>query len=175
VAFLPAVIAAVAPYAAAAGAAATVYSGVKQSQAADYNAQVQRNEQRLATDQAAAQSNLVLRQSREQLGRQAAAFGSAGVGYGGSSEGALDASAINGELDVLNTRYKGQIAGYGYGVQASIDQQEGKTALASSGLMAGAALLKGANSAYSSNIQRQRITSGQETPAQQSGLTTPGS
>jgi hypothetical protein len=137
-AFLPAVL----PYVAA-GATALGY--VKQSNAATFNSEVAKNEQNLSINQANAQEGMVRRNSREQLGKQAAAFGAAGVGYGGSSETSLDQSAVNQELDALNTRYKGAVTGYGYGVQSGVDQQNARQY----GLMAGAALLKGAGSNYS--------------------------
>jgi hypothetical protein len=136
-AFLPAVL----PYVAA---GATAVSYAQKSNADTFNAQVAQNESKLSVDQANAQEGLVRRASREALGKQAAAFGAAGVGYGGSSEVSLDQSAINQELDALNTRYKGSITGYGYRVQSGIDQSNAKQA----GLMAGAALLKGYGQNY---------------------------
>lgn len=153
-AFLPAII----PYIAA-GAAA--YRGVKQSQADTYNAKVMGQEQANTVNQANAQEGLVRRNSREMLGRQSAAFGAAGVGYGGSSEGALDQSAVNQELDALNTRYKGSITGWGYGAQSQIDQSKAS----GDGLMAGAALLKGLGPTYTFNPQ---------SPGQAAGTTIPG-
>lgn len=132
-------VAALAPYLAAAG---TAYAGYQKYQADQYNAKVMGNEQRIAVDQSAAQEGLVRRNSREQLGRQAAAFGGAGVGYGGSSEGALDQSAVNQELDALNTRYKGAITGYGYGVQSNILNRQANEEGISSILMAGGQALK---------------------------------
>jgi hypothetical protein len=137
-AFLPALL----PFAAAASSA---YGAAKQSQASDYNAKVDANERDLSIDQANAQEGMVRRQGREALGRQAAAFGAAGVGYGGSSETALDQSSINQEMDALSTRYKGAITGYGYGVESGIQKDQAK----GYGLMAGAALLKGLGSNYS--------------------------
>jgi hypothetical protein len=151
-------VAALAPYLAAAGAA---YQGIQAHNASVYNAEVMSQEQRNTVNQAAAQEGLVRRNSREMIGRQAAAFGAAGVGYGGSSETALDQSAVNQELDALNTRYKGAITGWGYGAQSQIDQSQAK----SQGLMAGAALLKGLGPTYTFG--------GNKTPAQQSGLTSP--
>lgn len=153
-AFLPAML----PYA---SAAASAVGAIKQSQAADFNAKVDQNEANLSVDQANAQEGMVRRQGREALGRQAAAFGAAGVGYGGSSETALDQSAVNSELDALSTRYKGAITGYGYNVEAGIQKSNANNY----GLMAGAALLKGFGSNYSYTPQ---------TPSQQSGVTTPG-
>lgn len=137
-AFLPAVL----PYLAA---GATAYGYAKQSQASDYNARVDANERDLSINQANAQEGQVRRAGREALDRQSAAFGAAGVGYGGSSKGALDQSAINQETDALNTRYKGAITGYGYGVESGIARGQAKDY----GVMAGAALLKGLGSNYS--------------------------
>src|SRR5271154_7526323 len=115
---------------------AAAYQGIQKSQSDTYNAKVAAGQQSNAINESNAQANLVQRNSREQLGKQAAAFGAAGVGYGGSSETSLDQSAVNQELDALNTRYKGAITGYGYGVQSNIDQQNSSQY----GLMAGAAL-----------------------------------
>jgi hypothetical protein len=129
------------PYLAAAGSA---IGYAKSSQAADFNSKVAQGESNLSIDQANAQEGMVRRSSREALGRQAAAFGGAGVGYGGSSETSLDQSAVNQELDALNTRYKGSITGYGYRVQSGIDQGNSKQYA----LMAGSALLKGLGSNY---------------------------
>lgn len=137
-AFLPAIL----PYLAA-GASAAGYA--RQSDAAAYSSKIAANEKNVSIDQANAQEGIQRRIGRESLDRQSAAFGAAGVGYGGSSETALDQSSINQELDALNTRYKGATTGYGYGVQSGLDASESK----GYGLMAGAALLKGLGSNYS--------------------------
>lgn len=147
-------VGALAPYLAAAGA---VVQGVQQKNAADYNAKVAGQEQNASINQANAQEGMVRRASRESLGKQAAAFGAAGVGYGGSSEGALDQSAVNEEWDALNTRYKGQTTGYGYGVQASIDRSEGST-------LAGNALLKGLGSYYAYQPKSAAAMAGLQVP-----------
>jgi hypothetical protein len=124
--------------------ASAVYGAAQKAQTTKYNAQVAQNEANTAVNQGGAQENLVLRQGRQQLGRQAAAFGAAGVGYGGSSETALDDSAVNNELDALNTKYRGALTGYGYGVEAQNYQNQGQQ----QSLLAGAALLKGIGSNY---------------------------
>ena len=159
--------AAIIPYLAAAGAA---YQGIQASQASAYNAAVAKQEQGNAVNQANAQEGLVRRNSREMLGRQAAAFGAAGVGYGGSSETALDQSAVNQELDALNTRYRGAITGWGYGTQAQLDMSMSKQEGGAGALLAGASALKGSGTNYSfapqSNAQAAGLTSA--TPA--SGL-----
>jgi hypothetical protein len=136
--------------------AAQAYSSVKQSQAETYNSQVQQGQANLSVNQANAQEGIVRRASREQLGRQAAAFGAAGVGYGGSSGTALDQSAINQEMDALNSRYKGAITAYGYRTQSGIDQSTANQY----GMTAGAALLKGFGSNYTYTPQPSSAQAG---------------
>lgn len=139
-------------------AAATAYSAYSKGQADKYNSQVEKGEQSASINQSNAEEGMVRRSGREAEGRQAAAFGSAGVGYGGSSAGALDQTAVNEEMDALNTRYKGNFTGYGYGVQSNLDKQQGNQ----QNVLAGAALLKGLGSSYNYS------------PAAQAGLSTPG-
>lgn len=124
----------------------SVYQGYQQYKTGQYNAAVDKNEANAAINQSAAQAAVVQRQGREALGRQAAAFGAAGVGYGGSSLDALKQSAINSEMDVLNTRYKGAITAYGYDVRASQEKQAGTNAL----LLAGGKALAGVYGSYGS-------------------------
>jgi hypothetical protein len=140
-AFLAAIPAA-AWLAAGASAIPAVVSGIQKSQADKFNADVMANEKSAAANQANAQEGIVRRQSREMLGRQAAAFGGAGVGYGGSSATALDQSAINQELDALNTRYKGTITGYGYGVQSGVLKRQASDDMTSGVLLAGGQALR---------------------------------
>jgi hypothetical protein len=64
------------------------------------------------------------------------------VGYGGSSEVALDQSTINSELDALNTRYHGSITGYGYGVESGILNTQASQQNTASALMAGGQALR---------------------------------
>jgi hypothetical protein len=133
--FLPAL-------AAVATVAGTAVAAGQKSQADNYNSQVMAGEQRVNVDEANAQANLTLRAGRQALGKQRAAFGSAAVGYGGSSEAALDQSAINQELDALNTRYRGTITGYGYGVQSQILKSEANQQETAGALLAGGQALK---------------------------------
>jgi hypothetical protein len=154
--------AALVPYLAAAGA---VYQGVTSSVNSRYNADVMAQQRENAVNQANAQEGLVRRNSREMLDRQSAAFGAAGVGYGGSSETSLEQSAVNQELDALNTRYRGAITGWGYGAESGILRSQSNEEAAATPLLAGAALLKNLPS-YSTSPPPL---------SQQSGLATPGS
>jgi hypothetical protein len=152
-------LAAALPYLSAAGAA---YGAVKQSNADSYNAAAKANEAKISLAQGTAASNQVVRQGRQALGRQAAAFGGAGVGYGGSSEVALDQTAINSEMDALNTRYKGTLTAYGYQTESSLDKSNETSDLVSGGLLAGQQYIK--------NMPRSYTFGGNATPAQQAGL-----
>jgi hypothetical protein len=125
-------------------AVAAAYGAVQKAQTDKYNAQVAQNEANTAVNQGGAQEGMVLRAGRQQLGRQATAFGAAGVGYGGSSERALDQSAVNEEYDALNTKYRGVLTGYGYSTEAQQLRSQGNQ----ESLLAGAALLKGIGSNY---------------------------
>jgi hypothetical protein len=125
-----------------AGTAATVGQGVQQQQATQYNAATMANEGKAAVDQSNAQANQVLRQGRAAVGREAAAFGGAGVGYGGSSLTSMDQSAVNNELDALNTRYKGSFSAYGYNTQSSILRSQAGQEGTATALLAGGQALK---------------------------------
>jgi hypothetical protein len=129
-------------------AASAAYSGARQSEADKFNAGVMANEQRAAVNQGVAQENLVRRASREQLGKQSAAFAGAGVGTTGSSAVALRQSAVNQELDALNTRYKAAFTGYGYGVESQILRRQADESLESGGLLAGARALSAMSGNY---------------------------
>lgn len=155
-------LAAALPYLSAAGAA---YGAVKQSNADSFNAKAKANEQLVSEQQGNAAANMVERQGRQALGKQAAAFGAAGVGYGGASEIALDQTAINSEMDALNTRYKGTLTGYGYGVEAGLDKSQSTSDLISGGLLAGQSYIK--------NMPRSYTFGGNQSPAQMAGLPAP--
>ena len=103
--------------------AGAVQQGVAKKQASDFNAKVDFQEAQAARGSALNQENLQRRQSKELVGREEAAFGSSGAGYGGSSATAIHESSLNTEMDALNTRYKGSLAAYGYLQQSSIDTQ----------------------------------------------------
>jgi hypothetical protein len=137
------------PYLAAAVAAG---GALKQSHDAasqqEYNSGVMRNEATISLGQGAQAEAQSRRNSREAFGRQAAAFGAAGTGYGGSSARAMGQSLINQELDALNTRYKGTLTAYGYNTQAQIDAETAKSDRFAGYINAGTAAMKGLAGAY---------------------------
>src|SRR4051812_15919694 len=66
-----------------------------------------------ANQQTQADEEAQRRESRQFLGRQAAAAAEAGVGYDGSTGLIAAQSATMAELDALNTRYAGRLRGAG--------------------------------------------------------------
>lgn len=127
---------------------AAVKSGVDQSNALRSNAQSYAMEGATAARQGYEQEAQTRRQGALALGRETAAAGTAGAGYGGSAGRAIAQSALHTELDAQNIRYKAQLQKWAYGVQAQNLQDEAKTARTTGFLKAGAQLLTGFSKDY---------------------------
>jgi hypothetical protein len=117
-------------------------------QAGAFNATQRQMEGQAALDQATQQEAQTRSADREILGKQAAAIGAAGIGYGGSSKGVMQQSAVNAELDALNVRYRGLFTNAGYKTEANLARWEGDTNKKAYYLQAGGQILSGASSAY---------------------------
>lgn len=141
-------------------AVSKVREGNAAKDASNFNAAEDLQQSHVAVNQANVQEGMLRRNSRQALGAQAAAFGASGTGYGGSSGEALDQSAINQELDALNTRYKGTFTAYGYGNQSSLDRSKARDESKTGTLLAGATLLKGLGPYYSSPGTSEAVTAG---------------
>jgi|ERR1700682_1120043 len=105
----------------AVNAAASMASGVAsalqqsgqasaESKAADYNAAVLKQQGIAETGSAAANMGMAERRSAAALGDQAASFGQAGIGTGGSVLDVERQSARNARMDSLNIWYGGELA-----------------------------------------------------------------
>lgn len=125
-------------------------SGIDQSNALRSNAQSYAAEGVIAARQGSEQEAQERRQGSMVMGRETAAIGTAGAGYGGSAGRAIAQSALNTQLDALNIRYKSQLQKWAYGAQAKNLQDEANTARTSGYLKAGAALLTGFSKDYTS-------------------------
>lgn len=123
-------------------------TGIDQSNALRSNAQSYAAEGQIAARQGSEQEAQTRRQGSLALGREAAAAGTAGAGYGGSAGRSIAQSALNTELDALNIRYKSQMQKWAYGAQAQNLQDEAKTARTGGFLRAGAQLLTGFSKSY---------------------------
>lgn len=124
-------------------------------QAADYNAEMQRQNAAVARQQAGAREEAQRRQARQVLGEQRAALSQAGIGLSGSAADVYGQSAANAELDALNIRYEGELDARGLLAQSQLTSYEGqvsgmnaKSAKRAGYVNAASSLLSGATSAY---------------------------
>jgi hypothetical protein len=145
--------------AAASSAAATGVASSQQASAqanaASYNATVQHQAGVQASNTAASNEATSLRRSSADLGEQAAAFGEANIGTGGSVAGVEKQSRASAQEDALNIWYGGELERKGAFASAKLEnyqsdvyQQQSKNALIGGGIGAGTALLSGAANYY---------------------------
>lgn len=124
-------------------AAGAIVQGAQQKNAADYNAAVMEQEKKTALAQGYEAEAQQRRAGTAAIGREVAAAGQSGGGYGGSVGRVVKQSAVNTELDALNIRYKAAMQAWGYGEQASNLEMQGRQAQTNSFIKAGSALLSG--------------------------------
>jgi len=123
--------------------AGSLVQGQDANTAGNYNARMLAMQAHTAQSQALADEQTQRRQAREVLGEQAASLAQAGGGYGGTTAGVIDQSAVNAELDALNIRYGGTMKASGLLAQAAAARYAGKAGRTQSYFLAGSDLLKG--------------------------------
>lgn len=129
-------------------AAGSLIQGANQSTADATNASTMASEGRIAATQGYAAEAQQRRRTAMVIGSETAGAGQAGAGYGGSVGRAISQSSVNAEQDALSIRYKSQLQKWGYDTQATNLNEEGRTAMSSGLLRAGASLLKGYSKGY---------------------------
>jgi len=140
---------AVSAAAAAVGVAAQISQAHQQEAAADADARMAKQNQAIATEQAAAREDAFRRQGAQQLGRQAAATAQTGVDVGsGSAIDVIRQSAVNTELDAQTIRYQGLMQGFGFQRQAGLAQAKSKAIAAAVPLGVASTILGAASKAY---------------------------
>lgn len=117
--------------------------GKDASDAAAYNAAALRQQAGITSAQGYEEEARQRQVNADMTGRQIAAEGTAGAGYGGSNGDVVRQSAVNAELDARSIRYRAAIQRSGYLAQADNMDREGKAARRSGILKAGAQLLQG--------------------------------
>lgn len=113
-----------------------------------YNARAYQAEADIASRQGLEQEAQQRITGAKVLGRQVAAAGESGGGYGGSTGAIIGQSARNIELDALNTRYKAALQRWSFAAQSQNLAAEGRQAQMGAYLKAGAALLRGYSGNY---------------------------
>lgn len=117
--------------------------GMDKSKDLAYNAAAMRQQGSIASAQGYEEEASQRDVNADMTGRQVAAAGQAGAGYGGSTGDVIRQSAVNAELDARTIRYKGALQRWGANAQADNLDRDSKTARRSGILKAGAALLQG--------------------------------
>jgi hypothetical protein len=125
-------------------AAGTVYSGIQQKKAADYNAKVLDNQAHATAQKAKYDEALHRERVRKILSRQRAVIGKSGVELAGSSLLALEDTAKQGEMDALAIRHGGSVQEARARSASQLEKIQGRTALTGSVIGATGSLLTGA-------------------------------
>jgi hypothetical protein len=145
-AFIPLVAyAAVAAVGAAVTAVASISSGIAQQNAAEYNAQVDKNNAEQAQEAAGAQASVVEQQAAEKVAAQKAAYAASGVDVNtGTPVDVLTSTAASGKLDALTVRYGGQVRALGDQQAGTLAEYTGSQAAVAGDLGGASSLLQGA-------------------------------
>jgi hypothetical protein len=124
-----------------------------QANAARYNAEIQRQNAGIAREQANAKEEMQRRKTNVVQGIQRAGIAQSGLGLSESFKDIYNESAINSELDAMNTRYEGYLVSRGaenqaklYDFQASVNDKNADNAMTAGGIGAASALLSGVGS-----------------------------
>ena len=125
------------------GAIGSISQGQAAGNAADYNAQVSRNNALTATRVAAAKEEAQRRQVTQVEGEQTAAIAQAGIGFGGSAADIARQTRINEAMNALNIRYEGQTQSQNYRSQADLLSYQAGQDRTAGYLGAGSAILGG--------------------------------
>lgn len=147
-------MAAALPFIMAAGAVISAIGAIQQGQAtkaaADFNSKVNEQNAQIARQNANDQAAQAERERYLRLGAIKAAAGASGGSSGtGSVLDVLADTAAQGELEIQQIRYRGELAARGYTNTATLDTYSGETAQRTSYFKAGSELLSGGSKAYS--------------------------
>ena len=135
--------------AATVSAAGSIYSGVQQKKAANYNASVQEAQAKSLDTQTREAIRRQRVQNQSILAAQRTSALSSGVEESGSSLLTLMENSNRLEKNIADIATQGNAAQYAALNQATLARMQGKTAQTSGYIQAGSTLLSGASSAYS--------------------------
>lgn len=150
---------AIAAVSAGVGAYSAIQQGKAQEDAAKYSAAVDRNNAILASQKSQYEADRQRKRNLILRGKQQAAYAKSGVEITGSPEDVMFDSAIEGNLDILATRYAGEISTRDYEGRARLQDLRGSQAASSSYFNAGSSILSGAGqaaSAYGNYLSSQK-------------------
>ena len=132
------------------GAVSAVGQGIAASNAAKYNAAVQRNQAEAETLQSVAKATEVATRTRQQVASTRAAFAQNGFEISGSPLDIVNAVAQQGELEQLTALYDGSQRARGLRASAELNDYQAKNAMTAGYIGAGTSILSGASKLYTS-------------------------
>lgn len=130
------------------GAAGAIQQGQAAKQAAEYNAQVQEAQAKVAQDQGAAKATEIAQRTKQQLAASRAGSMENGLELDGSVSDVLDTVQKQGALDELTALYDSNIRAQGLRQSAEAERAKGSNAVAASYIGAGSSLLTGFSKLY---------------------------
>lgn len=126
------------------GAFGSIFSGIQQSQASDFNARVDRQQAKQSIAESQADAEQTRTDNERKLGSAEAAFGASGVDLSGSPLDVLSDLATQGELSRRLILYKGKTEANKYLAQSAIDSSKSGSAMGAGILGAGTTFLTSA-------------------------------
>lgn len=130
------------------GAVGAIQQGQAAKQAAEYNAQVQEAQAKVAQDQGAAKATEISMRTRQRLATSRAAGLESGLELDGSVGDVLDTVQKQGALDQLTALYDSNLRAQGLRQSAEAERAKGSNAVAASYIGAGSSLLTGFSKLY---------------------------
>ncbi len=130
------------------GAAGVIQQGRAAKQAAEYNAQTQEAQARVAQDQGAAKATEIAQRTRQRLAASRAGSIENGLELDGSVSDVLDMVHKQGALDELTALYDSNIRAQGLRQSAEAERAKGRNAATASYIGAGTSLLSGFSKLY---------------------------
>jgi len=132
------------------GAAGSVASGIAQSNAANYNAEVAQQQAKVATEQSAVQASNANEKTRQAMAAAQAGMLENGTSLAGSNSNLLDEMSAQGKLDMMTAVYSGEVRATGSRNDAALYQNQASNSLLGGMMGAGSKLLNGAADFYRS-------------------------
>lgn len=147
-AFLAAIGPALSLVSGAVGAIGAIQAGNAQAAAANYNAQVQEQQARVAMDQASAQAAIEARKGRQIAAAAEAGAMESGLTLTGTTNAVINQARDEANMNVLLAMYDGSLKATGYRNNAALDRANAKSSRVAGYFGAATSMLGGASDFY---------------------------
>jgi hypothetical protein len=130
------------------GAVGSIQQGQAANKAAQYNAEVQEIQARVAQDQGAARATELSQRTKQRLAATRAASMESGLELSGSVNDVLDTVQKQGALDEITALYDSNVRAQGLRQSAAAERVKGRNTLTASYFDTGTSILTGFSKAY---------------------------